>query len=92
MALFPAGTAAEGFAVGAIFLGSLAAANRLAPPAGRGHVVSTFFAACYCGLIIAVIGVGVASEFIGNFAAVLAFSILLAALSLFAFAGFRRAL
>jgi MFS family permease len=92
MALFLAGTVTGGVAVGAVFLGSLATANRLAPPGRRGHVVSTFFAACYCGLIIPVIGVGVASEFISDFAAVLAFSILLAALSLFAFAGIRHAL
>lgn len=92
IALFLTGTAAGGIAVGAIFLGSLATANRLAPPGRRGQVVSTFFAVCYCGLIIPVIGVGVASELIGNFAAVLAFSILLAALSLLALAGIRRAL
>jgi MFS family permease len=83
MALFLAGTAAGGVAVGAIFLGSLATANRLAPPERRGHVVSTFFVACYAGLIIPVIGVGVLSGFIGTFPAVLAFSLLLAALSLF---------
>ena len=92
LALFLAGTVTGGVAVGAIFLGSLATANRLAPPGRRSHVVSTYFAACYCGLIIPVIGVGVASQFISDFAAVLAFSILLAALSLFAFAGIRRSL
>ncbi len=44
------------------------------------------------GLIIPVIGVGVASGFIGDFAAVLAFSILLAILCLFSAAGIRKAL
>jgi hypothetical protein len=47
---------------------------------------------CYCGLIIPVVGVGVASMFIGDFRAVLAFSILLAALCLFSLAGIWRAL
>jgi len=47
---------------------------------------------CYCGLIIPVVGVGVASGFIGDFRAVLAFSILLAALCLFSLAGIWRAL
>ena len=83
LALFLTGTVVGGVAVGAVFLGSLATANRLAPPGQRGQVVSAYFVMCYCGLIIPVVGVGVASMFIGDFRAVLAFSILLAALSLF---------
>jgi MFS family permease len=90
--LFLTGTVVGGVAVGAVFLGSLATANRLAPPGRRGQVVSAYFVLCYCGLIIPVVGVGVASEFIGDFRAVLAFSILLAALCLFALAGIWRAL
>jgi MFS family permease len=92
MALFLAGTVVGGVAVGAVFLGSLATANRLAPPGQRGQTVSTFFVLCYAGLIIPVVGVGVATLFIGDFPAVLAFSILLAALSLFSLASIRRAL
>jgi MFS family permease len=88
MGLFLAGTVAGGVASGAIFLGSLATANRLAPPGRRGHVVSTFFVACYAGLIIPVVGVGVLSGFTGTFPAVLTFSILLAALSLVAISRF----
>jgi len=83
MALFLAGTVAGGVSVGAIFLGSLATASRLAPPERRGHVISTFFVACYAGLIIPVVGVGAATEFIATFPAVLAFSLLLAVLCLF---------
>src|SRR5579875_1188732 len=92
MALFLAGTVAGGMSVGAIFVGSLATANRLAPPERRGHVVSTFFAACYVGLIIPVVGVGVLTEFIATFPAVLAFSLLLAVLCLFALARIATAL
>jgi MFS family permease len=92
MALFLAGTVVGGVAVGAVFLGSLATANRLAPPGRRGQTVSTFFVLCYAGLTIPVVGVGVATLFIGDFPAVLAFSILLAALSLFSLASIRRAL
>src|SRR6185312_4297928 len=80
MALFLAGTVVGGAAVGAVFLGSLATANRLAPPGRRGQTVSTFFVLCYAGLILPVVGVGVATLFIGDFPAVLAFSVLLAAL------------
>ena len=86
MPLFLAGTVVGGVSVGAIFLGSLATANRLAPPERRGHVVSTFFVAAYAGLIIPVVGVGVLTELIGTFPAVLAFSLLIAALSLFSLA------
>jgi MFS family permease len=92
MALFLAGTVVGGVAVGAVFLGSLATANRLAPPGRRGQTVSTFFVLCYAGLIIPVVGVGVATLFIGDFPAVLAFSVLLAALSLFSLTSIRRAL
>ena len=83
LALFLAGTVVGGVAVGAIFLGSLATANRLAPPERRGQAISAFFVACYAGLIIPVVGVGVLSGFTGTFPAVLAFSLLLAALCLF---------
>jgi hypothetical protein len=91
MALFLAGTVVGGMAVGAVFLGSLATANRLAAAGRRGQVISAFFVACYAGLIIPVVGVGVASEFVSDFAAVLALSILLAALSLFSLAHIRNA-
>jgi MFS family permease len=86
MALFLAGTVAGGMAVGAIFLGSLATASRLAPAERRGQAISAFFVACYAGLIIPVIGVGVLSEFTGTFPAVLTFSVLLAVLCLFSIA------
>jgi len=92
LALFLAGTVVAGVAVGAVFLGSLATANRLAPPGRRGQTISTFFVLCYVGLTIPVVGVGVASGFIGDFAAVLALSVLLAALCTFSFASIRRAL
>jgi MFS family permease len=92
IALFLAGTVVAGVAVGAVFLGSLATANRLAPPGRRGQAISTYFVACYCGLIIPVVGVGFAAGFIGDFPAVLALSILLAALCIFALASIARAL
>ena len=92
MTLFLAGTVVGGVAVGAVFLGSLATANRLAPPGQHGRTVSTFFVLCYAGLIIPVVSVGVATLFTGDFPAVLAFSILLAALSLFSLTSIRRVL
>ena len=91
MTLFLAGTVVGGVAVGAVFLGSLATANRLAPPAERGHIISTYFVLCYCGLIVPVVAVGVATEFTGDFQAVLGLSIVLAGLCLFSFARIRNA-
>ena len=90
MALFLAGTVTGGVAVGAIFLGTLATANRLAPAERRGQSISAFFVACYAGLIIPVVGVGVLAGFTGTFPAVLTFSILLAALCLFSVSRFTR--
>src|SRR3984885_9782761 len=90
--LFLAGTVVGGVAVGAVFLGSLATANRLAPPERRGQAISAYFTACYSGLIIPVVGVGIASGYIGDFRSVLAFAILLAALCLYSLASIWRAI
>jgi MFS family permease len=90
MPLFLVGTVAGGVASGAIFLGSVATANRLAPAGRRGQALSAFFVACYAGLIIPVVGVGVLSAFTGTFPAVLTFSVLLAALGLFSISRFVR--
>jgi MFS family permease len=88
MPLFLVGTVAGGVASGAIFLGSVATANRLAPAGRRGQALSAFFVACYAGLIIPVVGVGVLSAFTGTFPAVLTFSVLLTALGLFSISRF----
>lgn len=82
--------AVYGVAVGAIFLGSLGTANRLAPAGRRGQAISAFFVACYAGLSIPVVGVGVLSQFTGTFPAVLTFSISLAVLCLFSISRFAR--
>jgi MFS family permease len=91
MALFLVGTAVAGVAIGAVFIGSLSTANRLAPAETRGRVVSTYFVFAYVGLIIPVIGVGIASEHVGDFRAVLVCSIVLAVLCAFSALGIRRA-
>ena len=56
----------------------------------RGQALSAFFLACYAGLVIPVVGVGVISGFTGTFTAVLIFSILLAVLCLFSIFRFTR--
>jgi len=91
LALFLTGTIVSGVAVGAVFIGSLSTANRLAPAENRGRVVSTYFVFAYVGLTIPVIGVGVGSQYAGDFRAVLVCAIVLAALSAISIAGIRRA-
>jgi MFS family permease len=88
--LFLTGTLLAGVAVGAVFLGSLATANRLAPAERRAQAISAYFVACYCGLIIPVVGVGVLAEFTGDITAVLALSVVLAVLCLSAVASIAR--
>jgi MFS family permease len=92
MALFLAGTVVAGVAVGAVFLGSLATAHRLAPPGRRAEAISAYFVGCYCGLTVPVVGVGIAAGFIGYLPAVLALSVLLAALCVVALPGIARTL
>jgi MFS family permease len=88
--VFLTGTVVAGVAVGAVFQGSLATANRLAPADRRGQAVSAYFVASYCGLIIPVIGVGVMAQFTGDFAAVLTLAIVLAVLCVFSLASMAR--
>ena len=45
------GTVAGGIAAGAVFMGSLATANRLAPPGRRGQVISTYLGASFAAVI-----------------------------------------
>ncbi len=89
--LFLSATIVSGIAVGAVFIGSLSTASRLAPAEMRGRVASTYFVFAYVGLTIPVIGVGVASQYEGDFRAVLGCAIALAALSAASMAGIRRA-
>jgi MFS family permease len=80
LAVFLAGTVVGGIAVGALLIGSMSTANRLAPADSRAQVVSTYFVFGYTGLIIPVVGVGTAADYVGDFRAVLGCSIVLAAL------------
>ena len=87
LALFLVGTVVAGSAFGALVIGSLSAANRLARPDTRAQVISSYFVFAYSGLAIPVIGVGVAADHVGDFRAVLGCSIVLALLCVLAAAG-----
>jgi MFS family permease len=91
MPIFLAGTVISGVAVGAVFMGSLATANRLAPAETRGQVISTFFVFAYVGLTVPVIAVGYGSQAFGDFRAILGCAIALAATAVASMAVIRRA-
>ena len=87
LTLFVIAAVVGGSAFGALVIGSLSAANRLAPPETRAQVISSYFVFAYSGLAIPVIGVGVAADYFGDFRAVLGCSIVLAALCALSAAG-----
>lgn len=88
--VFLAATVVSGVAVGAVFMGSLAVANRLAPAEIRGQVVSTYFVFAYVGLTIPVIAVGFGSQAFGDFRATLGCAIVLAGIAVVSMAVIRR--
>src|SRR6202042_2398649 len=88
--VFLAGTVVSGLAVGAVFMGSLAVANRLAPAEVRGQVISTYFVFAYLGLAVPVLAVGFSSQAFGDFRATLACAIALAAVALASASVIRR--
>jgi MFS family permease len=90
MPIFLAGTVVSGVAVGAVFMGSLAVANRLAPAETRGKVISTYFVFAYVGLTVPVIAVGFGSQAFGDFRATLVCAVALAAIVLVSVAIIRR--
>jgi MFS family permease len=90
MPLFLAATVVSGVAVGAVFMGSLATANRLAPAQTRGQVISTYFVFAYVGLTVPVIAVGFGAQAFGDFRATLACAIALAVIALASMATIRR--
>jgi MFS family permease len=90
MPLFLAGTVVSGVATGAVFMGSLAVANRLAPAQNRGQVISTYFVFAYVGLTVPVIGVGFGAQAFGDFRATLSCAIALAAIALASMVVIRR--
>jgi MFS family permease len=90
MPLFLASTVVSGVSVGAVFMGSLATANRVAPAETRGQVISAFFVFAYVGLTVPVIAVGFSSQAFGDFRAILGCAIALAAIALASMAIIRR--
>jgi MFS family permease len=90
MSLLLASSAIGGVASAFGYRGSLQVINEIAPSDRRAETVSTYLLACYCGVSLPVIGIGLLSGMIGAQAADLVFAGLLCLLALAAFATDRR--
>jgi MFS family permease len=84
LGLFVGGALVDGAAVGAIVVSSLSITNRLSSPQTRARVISTYFVFAFSGLIVPVIGIGIAAQYEGDFRAVFGCSVLLVAMAAFA--------
>jgi MFS family permease len=90
MSLLLLSSALGGAASGLGYRGSLQVINEIAPSDRRAETVSTYLIACYCGVSLPVIGIGLLSGVIGAQAADLAFATLLCVLALAAYLTDRR--
>ena len=74
-----------GIGVGYAYMGAVTLADRIAPVALRGEILSAFFVAGYLALAVPTIGVGLAADRIGLGPSALLFGIVLAAFALLLF-------
>jgi MFS family permease len=84
LALLMAGAVVAGLGQGLSFRAGLAAVNAKSPSGQRGEIASSFYVVLYVALSIPVIGVGGAAQLFGLQLAGVAFSVMVAALSLLA--------
>lgn len=82
LALVLVGGVLAGAGAGILFKASLATAGRLASPAHRGETLAGIFLAGYLGLVVPVLGIGIAVLTIPQSVAVLGFAIVAAAVVL----------
>lgn len=85
MPLLLVGTALSGVAVSLGYRGSLQVVNKLAPDDQRSEVTSTYYAACFIGNSVPVIGVGIVSSLSTSLAASIAFASTIAVFAVAAF-------
>ncbi len=62
MWILVAGTAVAGVATGLGYRFSLQVINEIAPGEHRSELVSSYLIACYCGISLPVIGIGIVSQ------------------------------
>jgi len=79
------GTAVTGVAAGLGYRFSLQVINEIAPENRRAEVVSSYLIACYCGISLPVIGIGIVSQSSGALVADTIFAVVTAILAVVAF-------
>jgi MFS family permease len=82
--LFLTSVTVGGIAVGALFMSSLAIVNHAAADDSRGRTTATYFAITFSGLIVPVIGTGLAADYLSQFGATLAFGAMITAVTIVA--------
>jgi MFS family permease len=83
-------TSVGGISIALAYRGSLELVNKIAPGEQRAEVISAYFVACYAGLSLPVIGVGVLSQLVTAAIANLTFGALVAAFAAMAVITGRR--
>src|SRR5438067_2964632 len=81
-----AGTAVTGIAAGFGYRFSLQVVNEIAPENRRSEVVSSYLIACYCGVSLPVIGIGLVSQASSVFVADTIFAVFISLLAVLALA------
>jgi len=81
-----AGTAVTGVAAGFGYRFSLQVVNEIAPENRRSEVVSSYLIACYCGISLPVIGIGLVSRASSVFVADAIFAVFISILAVLALA------
>jgi MFS family permease len=90
IALLAADSAFAGVATALGYRGSLQVVNEIAPSGRRAELVSSYLVACYAGVSLPVIGIGLISQFADSLVANLVFAIVIAVAALIAlFVGLR---
>jgi MFS family permease len=77
LAMFLVGGFLSGAGGGLLFKGSVTTVVSIAAPAKRGEALAGLFLAAYCGLIIPVLGVGIATQYVTAKSALIGFSAVL---------------
>jgi MFS family permease len=90
LAVFVGGGVTAGLGHGLTFRAALSAVTSAGPPEHRGALASSFFAICYAGISLPVVGVGAGAEIFGMVHTGEVFAALVAALSLAAMVSFAR--
>jgi len=79
------GAAITGVTAGLGYRFSLQVINEIAPENRRAEVVSTYLIACYCGISLPVIGIGIVSQVSGALLADIIFAVVTSILAVLAF-------